>query len=33
MSKGLIEYLLESALNNIFDDEWLGRHGEKLTER
>ena len=33
MSKGLIEHLLESALNNIFDDEWLGRQGEKLTER
>lgn len=29
MAKGLIDFLLDS----IFDDEWLGRRGEKLTER
>ncbi len=29
MSKGLIDLLLDS----IFDDEWKGKHGEKLTER
>ena len=29
MSKGLIDLVLDS----IFNDEWKGRHGEKLTER
>ena len=29
MSKGLFDLLLDS----IFDEEWLGRRGEKLTER
>ena len=29
MAKGLIDILLD----NIFDDAWVGRHGEKLTER
>lgn len=29
MAKGLIDLVLDS----IFDEEWVGRHGEKLTER
>ena len=29
MAKSLIDFLLDS----VFDDEWLGRRGEKLTER
>lgn len=29
LAKGLIDLLLDS----IFDDEWKGKHGEKLTER
>ena len=29
MSKGLIDKILD----NIFDAEWTGRYGEKLTER
>lgn len=29
MAKGLMDMIIDS----IFDDEWVGRHGEKLTER
>ncbi len=29
MSKGWMDKILD----NIFDDEWVGKHGEKLTER
>jgi len=29
MAKGLIDI----AIDSIFDTEWHGRHGEKLTER
>lgn len=29
MAKGLIDLIIDS----IFDAEWVGRHGEKLTER
>ncbi len=29
MSKGLMDFILD----NIIDDDWKGRHGEKLTER
>ena len=29
MAKGLMDLLIDS----IFDEEWVGRHGEKLTER
>ena len=29
MAKGLIDILLDK----IFDADWVGRHGEKLTER
>ena len=29
MSKGLIDIILD----NIFDSNWVGRRGEKLTER
>jgi hypothetical protein len=29
MGKGLMDMLIDS----IFDEEWTGRHGEKLTEK
>ena len=29
MSKGIIDILLDS----IFDEQWTGRHGERLTHR
>lgn len=29
MGKGLFDMILDE----IFDDEWVGKHGEKLTER
>ena len=33
MSKSLLELILELILKSIFDDEWKGKRGEKLTER
>ena len=29
MAKGLIDMFIDS----IFDEQWVGRHGEKLTEQ
>lgn len=33
MSKSLLDIVLDNLLDSIFDAEWTGRHGEKLTER
>lgn len=33
MAKSLLELVLELILKSIFDDEWRGKRGEKLTEK
>ena len=33
MSKSVFDILLDNLLDSIFDAQWTGRHGEKLTER
>lgn len=33
MAKSLLEFALELILKSIFDDEWRGKRGEKLTEK
>lgn len=33
MAKSLLEMILELILKSIFDDEWKGKRGEKLTEK
>lgn len=33
MAKDLIDLIADSIVDSIFDDAWVGRHGEKLTAR
>lgn len=33
MSKGLLDLIFDPILKEIFDDNWKGRRGEKLTEK
>ena len=33
MAKGLLDLIFDPILNDIFDDSWKGKRGEKLTEK
>ena len=33
MAKDLIDLIADSIVDSVFDDAWVGRHGEKLTAR
>lgn len=33
MSKNIVDTIMDDILNQIFDANWIGRRGEKLTER
>ena len=33
MAQGLIKTIIYKIFNHIFDEEWKGRYGEKLTSK